>query len=117
MRSMTVDARGGLWLDNPLLVLGLLSLIWVVVATLHSEPWLRRASPEPAGETPLRAPQATLSSESTTVTMVRRVLPVRRLKKRTRPCWQAERRVKRAERVVQIKPRRGAMARAARRAA
>lgn len=37
---MNVDARGGLWLDNPLLVLGVLSLIWVLVATLHDEPWL-----------------------------------------------------------------------------
>src|ERR1700730_12115031 len=38
---MTVDARGGLWLDNPLLVLGLLSLLWVLIASLHTDPWLR----------------------------------------------------------------------------
>src|SRR5713101_8313098 len=38
---MTVDARGGLWLDNPLLVLGLLSLLWVLIASLHCDPWLR----------------------------------------------------------------------------
>jgi uncharacterized membrane-anchored protein len=31
--------RGGLWIDNPLLVLGLLSLLWVVVAYLHT--WRR----------------------------------------------------------------------------
>src|SRR5260370_39677218 len=36
---MTVDARGVLWLDNPLLVLGLLSLLWVLIASLHCEPW------------------------------------------------------------------------------
>jgi hypothetical protein len=41
MRSMNVDPHGLVWLDNPLLVLGLLSLIWVVVATLHAEPWAR----------------------------------------------------------------------------
>src|SRR5712692_1850453 len=38
---MTVDARGVLWIDNPLLVLGLLSLLWVLIASLHSDPWLR----------------------------------------------------------------------------
>src|SRR6266550_7093454 len=38
---MTVDARGVLWLDNPLLVLGLLSLLWVLIASLHTDPWLR----------------------------------------------------------------------------
>src|SRR3982074_2861373 len=37
---MTVDARGVLWLDNPLLVLGLLSLLWVLIASFHCEPWL-----------------------------------------------------------------------------
>src|SRR5438445_13759668 len=38
---MTVDARGVLWIDNPLLVLGLLSLLWVLIASLHTDPWLR----------------------------------------------------------------------------
>src|SRR5207244_5481245 len=38
---MTVDARGVLWIDDPLLVLGLLSLLWVLIASLHGDPWLR----------------------------------------------------------------------------
>ena len=33
---MSIDARGRLWLDNPLLVLGLLSVLWVLIACLHS---------------------------------------------------------------------------------
>src|SRR5207249_1239122 len=31
---MKVDARGGLWLDDPLLVFGLLTVLWVLVAWL-----------------------------------------------------------------------------------
>jgi hypothetical protein len=38
MRSMIIDAHGRLWLDNPLLVLGILSLLWVLIACLHTEP-------------------------------------------------------------------------------
>jgi hypothetical protein len=44
---MSVDAYGGVWLDNPLLVLGLVSLLWVVIAALHDEPWRRRPVPQP----------------------------------------------------------------------
>src|SRR5207237_1245690 len=39
---MSTDARGGLWIDNPLLVLSLLSLFWVLLASLHGEPWSGR---------------------------------------------------------------------------
>ncbi|MGI9145464.1 MAG: hypothetical protein ACR2IK_02775, partial [Chloroflexota bacterium] len=37
---MIIDARGGLWFDNPLLVLGLLSVLWVLIAWLHTDPCL-----------------------------------------------------------------------------
>jgi hypothetical protein len=78
---MSVDARGGLWLDNPLLVLGLLSLLWVVVATLHAEPWLRRRTVDEAPSAERRDIAAFLFDWRTTV-------------KRTRLSWQAERRVR-----------------------
>lgn len=32
---MLTDAYGGLWIDNPLLAFGLLSLVWVLLAYLH----------------------------------------------------------------------------------
>src|SRR5207302_10118107 len=36
---MLTDVRGRLWIDDPLLVFGLLSLLWVLVAYLHTAPW------------------------------------------------------------------------------
>jgi hypothetical protein len=50
---MTLDARGVLWLDNPLLVFGLLSLLWVLLASLHAEPWrhIEQGGPSPASPT------------------------------------------------------------------
>src|SRR5204862_6777201 len=36
---MLTDMRGRLWIDDPLLIFGLLSLLWVLVAYLHTDPW------------------------------------------------------------------------------
>src|ERR1043166_2696412 len=33
---MVTDARGGLWIEGPLLAFGLLSSLWVLVAYLHT---------------------------------------------------------------------------------
>ena len=44
---MTFDARGGLWLDNPLLAFALLSALWVILAALHPAPWLRGMTSAP----------------------------------------------------------------------
>src|SRR4051794_37487696 len=38
MCSMTVDARGQLWLADPIVVFALLSALWVVLAWVHSAP-------------------------------------------------------------------------------
>ena len=51
---MRTDALGGLWLDDPLLAFGLLSLIWILFAYLHPfarpvtrarRPWAARSAP------------------------------------------------------------------------
>src|SRR5207253_2914028 len=36
--TMTLDAHGSLWLDNPLAVLGVLALLYAVVCSIHVEP-------------------------------------------------------------------------------
>jgi hypothetical protein len=74
MRSMTVDPHGLLWLDNPLLAVGLLSLIWVVVATLHAEPWARRGNDEGGLDTD----QAAIGVDSSPAYQSGRVSPLAR---------------------------------------